>query len=69
MHGDMGLWGFMMIPMALFWMGFPALILWAGWSAFRPRADRSHALDLLKETYARGQITRDQFEQARKDLA
>jgi uncharacterized membrane protein len=58
----------MMIPMALLWMGFPALVIWAGWSAIRPKNERVGALDLLKETYARGQITRDQFEQAKRDL-
>ena len=69
MLGYMGLWGLMMLPMALLWMGFPALVIWGCWSALRPGNQRRSALDVLKETYARGQITRGQFEQAKRDLA
>lgn len=69
MIGYMGLWGLMMLPMALLWIGFPALMIWCCWSAFRPANPRRSTLDVLEETYARGQITRDQFEQAKRDLA
>lgn len=70
MHGDIGDWGWsMMIVMPLLWLGLPAMIAWAVWAATRPRHMTATPLDLLKKTYARGEITREQFEQAKKDLA
>lgn len=71
MHdGDMGAWGvWMMAVMALIWIGVPVLIAWAVWVAARNRRESSTPLDLLKESYARGQITRSEYEQAKKDLA
>ncbi len=70
MHGDMG-WaaGAMMVIPALVWMGAPALIAWLVWSGSHLRQESPTPLDLLKESYARGRITREEFEQARKDLA
>lgn len=69
-YGDMGAWaGFMMAVMALVWIGVSALIAWAVWVAARRGRESATPLDLLKESYARGQITHDQFEQTRKDLA
>jgi uncharacterized membrane protein len=59
----------MMIVMPLLWLGIPALIGWAVWAASRNRHESSTPLDLLKQTYARGQITHDQFEQMKKELA
>jgi uncharacterized membrane protein len=70
MHGDIGAWGWwMMFAMPLLWLGLPALIAWVVWAATRDRREPAAPLDLLKESYALGQITHDQFEQARKDLA
>jgi putative membrane protein len=64
----MGAWaGGMMVIMALVWLAIPALIAWAVWAVSRFRHE-SRPLDLLKETYAKGQITHDQFEQMKKDL-
>ena len=59
----------MMIVMPLMWLGFLGLIAWAVWAAFPARHVRANPLDVLKETYARGQITHDQFEQMKKELA
>jgi uncharacterized membrane protein len=59
----------MMAIMALVWIAVPALIAWAIWVAARPRRESATPLDLLKETYARGQISHDQFEQTKQDLA
>jgi uncharacterized membrane protein len=65
----MGAWGWsMMAFMPLLWLGLPALIAWAVWAADRPSRESATPLDLLKESYARGQITHDQFEQTKKDL-
>jgi uncharacterized membrane protein len=71
MHdGDMGIWGWsMMVVMPLLWLGIPALIAWVIWAASQPRREPATPLDLLKESYARGQITHDQFEQMKGELA
>lgn len=71
MHdGDMGNWGWaMMAVMPLLWLGIPALFAWAIWAASRFRHEPATPLDLLKQTYARGEMTHDQFEQAKKELA
>lgn len=70
MHGDMGAWAWVMMVVApLLWLGVPALIAWAVWAAGRSRAESTRPLDVLKDTYARGQITHDQFEQMKQDLA
>jgi uncharacterized membrane protein len=70
MHGDMGNWGWsMMAFMPLLWLGLPALIAWAVWTASRQRSEPATPLDQLKQTYARGEITHEQFEQGKKDLA
>lgn len=70
MHGDMGAWGWwMMAVMPLLWLGLPALIAWAVWAAARPRRQSATPLELVKERYARGEITREQFEQTKKDLS
>jgi putative membrane protein len=75
MMGDWGPWGAGMgfggIFMILFWvlvlLGVVALAKWlfsgaaGGGSGRRP-------LDILKERYARGDITREQYEQMRRDL-
>ncbi len=66
--GIMGIFG--LIWMVLIWGGIIALIVWAV-----RRAGRSHApyaqspLDIAKERYARGEITKEQFEQIKKDLS
>lgn len=68
MHGDIGNWGWsMMIVMPLLWLGLPALVAWAVWASAQPRHETATPLDVLKKTYARGEITRDQFEQTKKD--
>lgn len=59
-----GLW------MLIFWGGIIFLIVWG----IRKLTERSgsgaskQALDIAKERYARGEITREQFDQIKKDL-
>jgi len=74
MHGFGGFGGWWLFGM-LFWVavivGVVALVVWAvrsagrGASAAAPGGD---ALAVLKLRYARGEITREQFEQMRKDI-
>lgn len=63
MTGAMTVYGW--IVMALFWF----LIVWVIWSLGpdRKRLPRS-PLDLLDERYARGEIDRDRYLQAKTDL-
>ncbi len=69
MNGDMGAWGWwMMAVMPLLWIGLPALIAWAVWAAARPRREPATPLDLVQGRYARGEITREQFQQTKQDL-
>jgi putative membrane protein len=79
MMGDMpggwsGMWGFGWVFMVLFWalIVFGAAAL-AKWLFFKGNPGGSgtpgrNSLDILKERYARGEITRDQYAQMRRDL-
>ena len=73
--GDMGSWGWwwMLIGGSLMWVlliGAIAAVIWAA-SRTDGTGERrgSTALDILKTRYAHGDITRNEFEQARRDLA
>jgi putative membrane protein len=70
-------WSFgMMLGMLLFWLliiaglVFGISLLMRGDSTDRGRAgdDRQQPLDILRERYARGEISREEFEQMRRDL-
>ena len=68
MQGGMSV---MMILGALFWL-VVLVALGAGvwWLIRRERpTPRDPALDALRERYARGEITREEFETRRRDLA
>ena len=70
---DFGGWGMLFggILMLLFWGGIIALIVWGVTKLTRHDNNTirsSNPLDLVKERYARGEITKDQFEQLKKDL-
>lgn len=64
----------MMLPMLLFW----GLILWGGIVLVRKMSQRNQdvrsltttrtALDILKERYAKGEISRDEYESMKKDI-
>jgi putative membrane protein len=78
MHMMWGSWGIgMMIMMFLFWVaiivGIVFLIRWlitAGAPGHRatPAHDPDSALDILKKRYARGEITKQEFDEIRRDL-
>ena len=72
-----GWWGILMgILMLLFWVlvigGIVWLVIWLVQQprpgAAGPGAPGPSALDILRERYARGEITREQYEQMRHDL-
>jgi len=63
----------MIILMVLFWGGIIALIVWAVTRFTRDHEIRASgkrgALDIAKERYAKGEITKEQFEQIKRDLS
>ncbi len=60
-----GLW------MVLFWGGIIALIVWGitRISRHNDSTRKRDPLDTAKERYARGEISREEFEQLKKDLS
>ncbi len=58
------------IMMVLFWGGLILLVIW-GIKKLTERpgtVDKHTPLDIVKERYARGEISQEQFEQIKKDL-
>jgi len=72
MHEGMGWWMvFGGVWMFIFWGGLIALIVW-GITKLSGRGDtvsRHSPLDVAKERYAKGEISREEFEQIKKDLS
>jgi putative membrane protein len=69
-----GLWIIMPILMVVFWglviWGLIALFRNAGSSGSRDYQTRTEsALELLKKRYARGEISKEEFEEKKKDLS
>ncbi len=60
-----GLW------MVIFWGGLIALVVWGIMKLSRRNgsAPKHDLLDIAKERYARGEISREEFEQLKKDLS
>ena len=76
MMGDWGMGWFGMIFMIIFWgliiVGLVSLIRWliqntSGKGQTGVRTG-SNAMDILKERYAKGEISRDEFESMKKDI-
>ena len=72
MHEGMGWWMvFGGVWMIIFWGGLIALIIW-GITRLSGRGDstlKRDSLDIAKERYAKGEISREEFEQLKKDLS
>ncbi len=72
MHEGTGWWMlFGWIWFAIFWVGIIALVLWIV-RKLTERGDtegRHSALDIAKQRYARGEISKAEFEQIKKDLS
>ena len=79
MWWDWGSWwwgmGLMMFMMIVFWGGIIALVVWVitrltkGGSTGGGTGERRSPLDVAKDRYARGEITKEQFDQFKKDLS
>ncbi len=71
MHYMWGPWGIgMMLMMLVFWgLIIVALVLGIRWLLAQGRESRpDSALDTLRQRYARGEITKEQFEAMKQDL-
>ena len=72
MHNVSGWWPLVWgLGMLIFWGGLAALIVW-GITRLARRDDprtKPPPLDIAKERYAMGDITKEQFEQIKKDLS
>lgn len=73
MHPMWGMWGIgMMLMMFVFWgvviVGIVLAIRWLMTQSRDPRMTDS-ALDILRQRYARGDISKEEFEAKKKDLA
>ena len=58
------------IGMILFWILIAALTVWVVTLVMRHNKhdSSSHALDIAKERYAKGEITQEEYEQIKKSL-
>lgn len=65
----MGGWGF--VAMFLFWGGLILLVAWVirGLTGTAPRPGGSNAREIADERYARGEISREEYQKIKKDLA
>jgi putative membrane protein len=72
-HEGMGWWMvFGGILMIIFWGSVITLIVWGARRMARHnngRINNASPLDIAKERYAKGEITKEQYEQIKKDLS
>jgi len=66
--------GLMMLFMVVFWGGIIALIVWLIVRLTRHGStggitERNTPLDIARERYAKGEISKEEFEQIKKDLS
>jgi putative membrane protein len=54
----------------IFWVGIVILVVWGVTKLIKTgkSANTTSALDIAKERYARGEITKAEFDQIRKDI-
>lgn len=72
MHEGLGWWAvFGSVWMVLFWGGLAALVVW-GISRFTRNGSstqKQYPLEIARERYARGEISRDEFEHIKKSVS
>ncbi len=67
---DVGWWWLLMpMGMIIFWGSIIALIIWAIRQSSEGRGGGGNAVEIARGRYARGEISREEFDQIRRDLA
>ena len=63
-------WILNLVITTIFWVGIIVLIVWGVNKLIRTgkSAGSNGALEIAKERYARGEISREEFEQIKKDI-
>ncbi len=72
MHEGMGWWMvFGGVWMAIFWGGLIALLVWGITKLGRRNGSspKRDPLDVAKDRYAKGELSREEFQQLKKDLS
>jgi putative membrane protein len=71
MHEGIGWMVFGGLWMLLFWGGLIALIVWGvtRLTGQARRVQKHNPMDVARERYARGEISKEDFDQLRKDLS
>ena len=58
--------------MGIIWIIILGVIAWWAWSYLKEKGDmgrpRNSALDILKERYAKGEISKEEFEEMKRNL-
>ncbi|MBC8494343.1 MAG: SHOCT domain-containing protein [Candidatus Thioglobus sp.] len=68
-NNDYGMMGFGGGFMWIFWIFTAVVLVWIVKGGFEAKnLESQSALDILKARYARGDISKEEFEQKRKDL-
>ena len=64
-------WAFSWVPMILLWVGLIILLVWVVMKIVKGSSNESKgdALDIARERYAKGEISKEEFEQIKKDLS
>ncbi|UCG55085.1 MAG: SHOCT domain-containing protein [Dehalococcoidia bacterium] len=64
-------WAFGGVPMILLWVGIIVLIAWVVMKIVRSSSteSKSDAMDIAKARYAKGEISKEEFDQIKKDIA
>jgi len=73
MHGGSYMWGMGWVWMALFWglviLGIAALVRWlSGQGGGHVAPGKESPIEILKRRYASGEITKEEFEEKRRDI-
>ena len=70
-NGAIGGWGiFGVVMMVLFWVAVIVLVVWGIKQFTKEKTTTSKgALDIAKERYAKGEISKEEFEQIKRDLS
>ncbi len=61
-------WGFWNIVWVLFWVGVIALIFWLIYKFVIQKGKTENPLEILKKRFAKGEITKKQFEEIKKEI-